>query len=79
MSEKRWLMYRWRLIASLSLYVQAGPQACPPEGRNRPQSMRITVVFPAPLAPRKPKISPWATSMLTWSTATKRPKRRLNS
>jgi hypothetical protein len=31
--------------------------------------MRIVVVFPAPLGPRKPKISPLFTLKETWSTA----------
>ncbi len=32
--------------------------ASPEEGSRRPQSMRIVVVFPAPLGPRKPNTSP---------------------
>ena len=39
--------------------------------------MRIVVDFPAPFAPRNPKISPSATSKLTSSTATNSPKRRV--
>ena len=31
---------------------------CPPSGVSRPQSMRMVVVLPLPLGPRKPKISP---------------------
>ena len=41
----------------------------------RPQSIRIAVVLPAPLAPRNPKISPGATLKLMPSTAVKLPKR----
>src|ERR1700730_10487496 len=47
--------------------------AVPEVGTRRPQSMRRVVVFPAPLAPRKPKISPRATSKLTPSTAVTTP------
>src|SRR5208282_3879279 len=48
--------------------------ALPEVGFSRPQSMRMVVDLPAPLGPRKPKISPRRTSRLTWSTATKVPK-----
>ena len=41
--------------------------------------MRIVVDLPAPLLPRKPKISPCSTSNDTRSTATKAPKRRVSS
>ena len=37
--------------------------------------MRMVVDLPAPLGPRKPKISPRAMWKLTWSTATKSPNR----
>src|SRR5689334_19969828 len=36
--------------------------------------MRMVVVLPAPLGPRKPTISPRATSKLMWSTASTGPK-----
>src|SRR4030042_754495 len=50
------------------------PTNAPPEvGVRSPQSIRIVVDFPAPLAPRKPKISPFPTRKLTESTATKSP------
>jgi hypothetical protein len=42
-------------------------------GRNRPIIMRIVVVLPAPFGPRKPKISPRATSSERSSTAVKEP------
>ena len=34
----------------------------PEVGRRMPQSIRMVVDFPAPFGPRKPKISPLATS-----------------
>src|SRR5690242_6491985 len=53
--------------------------AVPEVGRSRPQSIRMVVDLPAPLLPRKPKISPRRTSNERWSTATKLPKRRVRS
>src|SRR4051794_8841584 len=50
--------------------------AAPAVGFSNPHSMRIVVDLPAPLLPRKPKISPRSTSKLTSSTATNWPKRR---
>src|SRR5271169_6637657 len=44
-------------------------------GRS-PVSILMTVVFPLPLGPRKPKISPFSTRKLTSLTAVKLPKRR---
>src|ERR1700746_2454505 len=49
--------------------------ARPEVGASRPHRVRMVVDFPAPLGPRKPKISPRATSIETSSTATKSPKR----
>src|ERR1700674_96950 len=43
---------------------------------KRPVSILMTVVFPLPLGPRKPKISPFSTRKLTSLTAMKLPKRR---
>src|SRR5207244_4354518 len=43
--------------------------AIPLVGRTRPQSIRIVVVFPAPFAPRNPKIVPGAISRERFSTA----------
>src|SRR5436853_5911210 len=43
--------------------------AVPEVGNRNPVSMRIVVVFPAPFGPRKPTISPFATSKEMWSTA----------
>src|SRR5450631_1523000 len=50
-------------------------RAVPEVGVSNPQSMRRVVVLPAPLAPRKPKISPRATAKLTLSTAVMTPYR----
>src|ERR1039457_4889239 len=47
--------------------------ACPEVGVNSPHSIRMVVDFPAPLGPRKPKISPFLTRSETWSTATNAP------
>ena len=37
--------------------------------------MRMVVVLPLPLGPRKPQIWPRSTCMLTWSTTVRLPKR----
>src|SRR5258708_10343803 len=50
-------------------------RAVPEVGVRSPQSIRSVVVLPAPLAPRKPKISPRATVKLTPSTAVTTPYR----
>src|SRR6266567_3337187 len=50
--------------------------ALPPLRGKRPVSILMTVVFPLPLGPRKPKISPFSTRKLTSLTAVKLPKRR---
>src|SRR6266850_1435128 len=50
-------------------------QADPPLSGKRPVSILMTVVFPLPLGPRKPKISPFSTRKLTSLTAAKLPKR----
>jgi hypothetical protein len=42
-------------------------------GAMRPAIIRMVVVLPAPFGPRNPWISPDPTSMLTPSTARKRP------
>src|ERR671913_1574967 len=51
-------------------------RAVPLVGASNPHSMRIVVDFPAPLLPRKPKISPLRTWNETSSTAVNAPKRR---
>src|SRR6185503_3567305 len=50
-------------------------RARPSLGCRMPQSMRMTVDLPEPLGPRNPKIEPFSTEKLTWSTAVKWPKR----
>src|SRR5436190_8979341 len=51
--------------------------ASPALSGKRPVSILMTVVFPLPLGPRKPKISPLWTRKLTSLTAVKLPKRRM--
>src|ERR1700738_1951210 len=51
-------------------------QADPSLSGSKPVSILMTVVFPLPLGPKKPKISPFSTRKLTPATATKSPKRR---
>src|SRR5882762_3520520 len=48
--------------------------AVPSEGARMVARMRKVVVFPAPLAPRSPKISPGRHWKLTWSTARTSPR-----
>ncbi len=48
--------------------------AAPELGLDIPINIFIAVVFPAPLAPKKPKISPLATSNEMVFTAVKSPK-----
>ena len=48
----------------------------PRSGLVKPATISKQVVLPAPLGPMTPRISPGATSKLTWSTATTPPKRR---
>src|SRR5262249_24210995 len=50
--------------------------ASPPLSGSRPVSILMTVVLPLPLGPKKPKISPLATSKLTPFTAVNLPKLR---
>ena len=45
----------------------------PEVGINKPHNMRMVVVFPAPLAPNKPKISPFFTEKDMLSTEVKFP------
>src|SRR5690242_17654165 len=54
------------------------PSTCasPPLSGSKPVSILMTVVFPLPLGPRNPKISPFSTRKLTSLTAVKLPKRR---
>src|ERR1035438_2521556 len=65
----------FRRISSGFLATSKPATAPQPEvGVSSPQSIRMTVDLPAPLGPRKPKISPVFTWKETWSTATKSPK-----
>src|SRR5262249_19172714 len=67
------------LTPSGSLVTSMPPTVAAPDvGTSSPQSMRIVVDLPAPLLPRKPKISPRCTSNVTPSTATKSPNRRVS-
>src|SRR5207248_8606526 len=64
------------LIGSKSRTMSWPPiRAVPSVGCRIPHSIRITVVFPEPFGPRKPKIDPFPTVNETWSTAVKAPKR----
>ena len=54
-------------------------RAVPAVGCSRPISIRIAVVFPAPLAPRNPKTSPLLTVKEIRSTAVKSPNFRVRS
>ena len=64
------------LIFSVSLYTSKPAMlAFPDDGVDKPQSIRMAVVLPAPLAPRNPKISPSYTSKVISFAATKSPKR----
>src|SRR5215472_4482244 len=65
----------WRISSGCDATSKPCTVARPEVGERRPQRMRIVVDLPAPLGPRKPKISPGATSRVTRSTATKSPKR----
>src|SRR5690606_3002155 len=49
--------------------------ARPDEGTDRPHSMRMAVVLPAPLAPKNPNISPLYTSNVIALVAMKSPNR----
>src|SRR3990172_6364705 len=66
----------WRTRSCCEITSKPLTRAVPPEGRSRVHSMLMVVVLPAPLGPRKPKISSSCTWKLTPSTATKSPKRR---
>ena len=45
-------------------------RAVPLDGGRNPVRTRMVVVFPAPLGPRKPRISPCRTEKVTSETAT---------
>src|SRR5690348_656474 len=56
--------------------LRPSTRASPPFKGSRPVSILMTVVFPLPLGPRNPKISPFSTRKLTSLTAVKLPNRR---
>src|SRR5436190_23320132 len=61
-----------RRLTSMGFSVTLNPatSAVPSVGGMKQVSMRMVVVFPAPLGPRKPTIWPFSTSNDRWSTAT---------
>ena len=63
--------YPTRPRTARASFWQSRPKtdAEPPVGRMRSINRRIIVVFPAPLGPRKPKISPVSTVSVSWSNA----------
>lgn len=63
-------------LTSLSCFTMSNPPivAVPFVGLVRVESIRMTVLFPAPLGPSRPKISPFFMSNVMLSTATKSPK-----
>ena len=61
-------------VESIALHVDVRPRvAVPSVGSTSVQSILMVVDFPAPLGPRKPKISPGATSNEMPSTAVNDP------
>ncbi len=74
-SENFWDMYPIELLIRSRSPLTSKPSTLPsPEdGARMPQSMRIVVLLPAPLGPKKPNISPFPTSKLIESTAVKSP------
>src|SRR5258706_2229899 len=65
-----------RLTSSGCRLTSKPPTTARPEvGAISPHSTRMVVDLPAPLGPRKPKISPGCTSRLRSATAVKSPKR----
>src|SRR5436309_2181913 len=62
-------------LAASALVARSCPliSTRPAVGLSSPAMIRIVVVLPAPFGPRKPWISPGATSRLTPSTAVKAP------
>ena len=69
-----------RMLCGLLRPTSTPPTTAVPEvGFSSPHSILMVVDLPAPLLPRKPKISPVFTVNDTWSTATNLPKRRVRS
>src|SRR5579859_3971365 len=67
-----------RRRASRSPNGAPSTSASPPDGRASPRRSFTTVVFPAPLGPRKPNTSPRSTVIDREFTATVSPKRLLS-
>src|SRR5579872_3089682 len=63
-----------RFLTSIGCSSTSKPAtvALPSEGGRKHVRIRMVVVFPAPLGPRKPTICPFCTSNEIWSTATVR-------
>src|SRR5919201_2433879 len=64
---------RWRTAAGSCMTSTPATRATPAVGVSRVQSMEIVVDLPAPLGPRKPKISPACTSRSMPVTASRSP------
>ena len=59
--------------APAGIGVARAARPCPPSGRVRPSSIRISVVLPEPLGPSMPSTEPTGTSRSIPSTATVAP------
>src|SRR5438105_8491744 len=70
---------RSRILPGWVARSQPATRAVPPLGASSVESMRSVVVLPAPLGPRKPKISPRRTSRSTPATASTCRPRDLNT
>src|SRR5207237_8235365 len=67
------------LICSVWVATSNPPTlACPSLGSSNPHNIRITVDFPEPFGPRKPKIAPFHNFKLKWSTAVNWPNSRVH-
>src|SRR5208282_328234 len=65
----------WRTASGSRLTSYPATNARPALGLSSPHNMRMVVDLPAPFGPRNPNTSPLRTVRLSWSTATKSPKR----
>src|SRR5262245_18604171 len=61
--------HRARISSGCFSVSKPSTSAFPDVGSSKPSSMRIVVVLPEPLGPRKPKTIPFGTSMFNASTA----------
>src|SRR5258708_7802331 len=55
-----------RTVSGSFLTSMPSTDASPPESGSKPASILMTVVFPLPLGPRNPKISPFCTRNLSF-------------